>query len=122
MKLFNDSLAVLGGPLPGSVAAAAVLAGAFPAGFTPGAPSPTPVAPGTAPDIILSAFPVSGGLTPISGRVVNLASPASYKAVLYVKAASGEWWIKPYPDTSRAIATTGVFTFADWASNPPVSC
>ena len=69
--------------------------------------------------ITITAFPAAGALTPISGVVSGLVTPAAFEAVLYVRSGDGvNWWIKPHPGTSVVLDSTGAFSFVGWASNP----
>jgi hypothetical protein len=118
--------AVLGGPLPQSIASVAVASAQAARGYTVGggpAPSPQPTTPptgGSTADITITEFPVPGGLTPVTGVLHDIANTQLYKAVLYIQSPTGDWWIKPYPGTSAAIDATGHFSFPNWASNQAV--
>lgn len=116
---------MLGGPLPTQLitSGVAVATVTLPSGFVPaaaGAAIPM-VKAADIPGVVVSItqFPVVGGLTPISGSVTGLATPAAFEAVLYVRDAGGvAWWIKPVPGSSVGLSAAGAFSFVGWASNP----
>ena len=107
---------VANGFLPASVAAAAVTGIQLPRGYI--APVIPPV--GT-PKIVITAFPPAGAITPISGRVTNLTSPATYKMFCYSLDSRGgdtHWWSKKWG--SSAIDGSGAFTCI-WGDNAVTS-
>jgi len=112
--------AVLGGPLPGGLAAASAISRVFPRGFTPAAPSAAPTAgPHAGPAVLsITAFPSPGTLTPVGGRLSNVAAPSGYMVALYLQAPDGTWWVKPLPNQPIPIAADGTFLVTAWASYP----
>jgi hypothetical protein len=111
---------VLGGPLPGGLAPAAAVWRTFARGFAPSGPSPGPSpGPHSGPAVLtVTAFPAPGTLTPISGRLTNVAAPASHVVAMYLQAPDSTWWVKPLPNTPITIAADGTFTTTTWASYP----
>jgi hypothetical protein len=110
--------AVLGAPLPGSLAAQSTVHAVYPRGFTPGGPPPTPSPSRTPATITITAFPAPGALTPIRGRVTGLVAPNTHRVFLYLHAPDGGYWSKPQPGFSYAVGDDGTFALPDWASYP----
>jgi hypothetical protein len=110
--------AVLGGPLP-SLGAVQLYRTNIPRGFTPtgnGGEDPPPTGTGL---ITITAFPAPGTLDAIAGTLSGIATPASYKTIMYMQDQGGNWWIKPYTGQVLPIGTSGAFRADGWASYPP---
>jgi hypothetical protein len=113
---------VLGGPKPTN-AYYEYFSQTFPRGYAPGNQQAS-ASPSTqvnnAPSIMLTAFPAAGTVTRIAGVVSGNGDPLQHKAVLYIQAPDGKWWIKPQTGSSSPIAADGSFAFNNWASSPQV--
>jgi hypothetical protein len=119
LLLMLQRCAVLGAPLPGSLAASSTVHAVFPRGYVPGVvTSPSPAPSRTPTSITITTFPAPGALTPIAGRVSGLVAPTTHRVFMYLRAPDGGYWIKPEPLISFPVAADGAFTITGWASYP----